>query len=326
MAILIDESKTVLVQGITGREGQARTRLMLEFGTKVVAGCTPGKGGGQVLGVPVFDTVSEARERVGCVDISVVFVPAALVKSAALEALAALAANSGTLSDADAFPTWLRVGLEHPHLAVRQRAVAASAALALKSDRGRYLIARMSQFDPDYSVQAEATRALSVLGERRQWWAIQDTWMYAQRKAAREPSEKNGGKPVRQAIDLALEWLAAHQSPDGRWSTQHFGDYRLDQESHLLGTKATQVLGPTELFAPSNVSRFYCTANVVTERGTREPPGASATVANRLLERAPDEDSSSHSGFPTDPQGPRLSPRQVLDRHTLANWVGRWAI
>ena len=45
MAILIDETKRVLVQGITGREGQARTRLMREYGTKVVAGVTPGKGG-----------------------------------------------------------------------------------------------------------------------------------------------------------------------------------------------------------------------------------------------------------------------------------------
>ncbi|MHC4063785.1 MAG: succinate--CoA ligase subunit alpha [Planctomycetota bacterium] len=89
MAILIDETKSVLVQGITGREGTARTRLMLNFGTKVVAGCTPGKGGGEVLGVPVFDTVEEATEAVGQVDVSVVFVPAPLVKSAALEAIAA---------------------------------------------------------------------------------------------------------------------------------------------------------------------------------------------------------------------------------------------
>lgn len=88
MAILIDETKQVLVQGITGREGQARTRLMLDFGTQVVAGCTPGKGGGEVFGVPVFDTIEEAKEAVGRIDISVIFVPAALVKSAALEAIA----------------------------------------------------------------------------------------------------------------------------------------------------------------------------------------------------------------------------------------------
>ena len=89
MSIIIDESKRVLVQGITGREGMARTRLMRDFGTNVVAGCTPGKGGQEVLDVPVFDTVEEAIENVGAVDISVIFVPAPLVKGAALEAIAA---------------------------------------------------------------------------------------------------------------------------------------------------------------------------------------------------------------------------------------------
>ncbi len=89
MAILIDETKRVLVQGITGREGMARAKLMIDFGTKVVAGCTPGKGGQEVLGVPVFDTVEQAIEAVGHLDISVVFVPAPLVKSASLEAIAA---------------------------------------------------------------------------------------------------------------------------------------------------------------------------------------------------------------------------------------------
>ena len=56
MAILIDETKRVLVQGITGREGRARTRLMREYGTNVVAGVTPSKGGENVLGVPVFNS------------------------------------------------------------------------------------------------------------------------------------------------------------------------------------------------------------------------------------------------------------------------------
>jgi succinyl-CoA synthetase alpha subunit len=89
MAIIIDDTKNVLVQGITGREGRARTRLMREFGTNVVAGCTPGKGGEDVEGVPVYDTVSEAVRAAGRVDISVVFVPARLVKSAATEAIEA---------------------------------------------------------------------------------------------------------------------------------------------------------------------------------------------------------------------------------------------
>jgi succinyl-CoA synthetase alpha subunit len=89
MPILIDASKKVLVQGITGREGQTRARLMKEYGTQIVAGVTPGKGGLQVEGVPVFDTVLEARDHSGEIDISVLFIPAPLVKSAALEAIEA---------------------------------------------------------------------------------------------------------------------------------------------------------------------------------------------------------------------------------------------
>ena len=89
MAILIDETKSVTVQGITGREGMARTKLMMEYGTNVLAGCTPGKGGQEVLGVPVYDTLLEASEKHGVFDVSVVFVPAPLVKNAALEAIEA---------------------------------------------------------------------------------------------------------------------------------------------------------------------------------------------------------------------------------------------
>src|SRR5216683_1835558 len=89
MAILIDETKRVLVQGITGREGQARTRLMREYGTNVVAGVTPGKGGQTVLGVPVFNTPQEAVDALGKIDISVLFVPAAGVKAAAISAIEA---------------------------------------------------------------------------------------------------------------------------------------------------------------------------------------------------------------------------------------------
>lgn len=87
MAILIDETKRVLVQGLTGREGRARAKLMTEYGTQVVAGVTPGKGGQDVDGVPVFDTVEEAWENVGPIDVSVLFIPAPLVKSGALEAI-----------------------------------------------------------------------------------------------------------------------------------------------------------------------------------------------------------------------------------------------
>ena len=89
MAILIDDKKRVLVQGITGREGRARTRLMREYGSNVVAGVTPGKGGQSVLGVPVFNTPIEAMNSLGEIDVSVVFVPAAGVKEAAISAIEA---------------------------------------------------------------------------------------------------------------------------------------------------------------------------------------------------------------------------------------------
>lgn len=89
MPIIIDETKRVLIQGITGREGQARASLMLGYGTNVVAGVTPGKGGQEVLGVPVFDSVGEAMENAGPIDISVVLVPARFVKGAAIEAIEA---------------------------------------------------------------------------------------------------------------------------------------------------------------------------------------------------------------------------------------------
>ena len=89
MSILVDEKSRVIIQGITGREGMARAQLMKDYGTNVVAGVTPGRGGQDVFGIPVFDSVEEAREKQGPIDASVVFIPAALVKNAALEAFAA---------------------------------------------------------------------------------------------------------------------------------------------------------------------------------------------------------------------------------------------
>lgn len=89
MAILVDEISRVCVQGITGREGMIRTRLMKDYGTNIMAGVTPGKGGQEVYGIPVYDSVQEAIESAGLIDVSVIFVPATLVKSAALEAIAA---------------------------------------------------------------------------------------------------------------------------------------------------------------------------------------------------------------------------------------------
>src|SRR5882672_10696027 len=104
MAILIDKTKRVIVQGITGREGQARARLMLDYGTQVVGGVTPGKGGQMALGVPVFNTCQEAVATLGQIDISVLFVPAALVKSAALEAI--VAGVKLVVLVADRVPVW----------------------------------------------------------------------------------------------------------------------------------------------------------------------------------------------------------------------------
>ncbi len=104
MAILVNESTRVLVQGITGREGRARARLMREYGTRVVAGCTPGRGGETVDGTPVYDTVLEAVEAAGGIDASVIFVPAPLVKDAALEAIAAGIAL--TVLVGDRVPVW----------------------------------------------------------------------------------------------------------------------------------------------------------------------------------------------------------------------------
>ncbi len=89
MSILVDEKTRVIIQGITGREGSARAKLMKEYGTNVVGGVTPGRGGMEVHGIPVFDTVKEAWDAVGPIDASVVFVPAPAVKETALEAIEA---------------------------------------------------------------------------------------------------------------------------------------------------------------------------------------------------------------------------------------------
>jgi len=86
MSILINKDTRVLCQGITGSVGAFHTKGCLEYGTKVVAGCTPGKGGQEVEGVPVFDTVSEAVEQTGC-DATMIFVPPPFTADAILEAV-----------------------------------------------------------------------------------------------------------------------------------------------------------------------------------------------------------------------------------------------
>ena len=85
MSILIGNHTRALVQGITGNEGRFHTQQMLEYGTQIVAGVTPGKGGQDVEGVPVFDTVAEAVDKTGA-NASIIFVPPAFSADAILEA------------------------------------------------------------------------------------------------------------------------------------------------------------------------------------------------------------------------------------------------
>lgn len=85
MSILIDENSKVLVQGITGSHGKFHTEQMLAYGTKIVGGVTPGKGGQTVLGVPVFNTVREAKDKTGA-NVSVIYVPAAFAADGIMEA------------------------------------------------------------------------------------------------------------------------------------------------------------------------------------------------------------------------------------------------
>ncbi len=104
MAILLDSSSRVIVQGITGREGQARTRLMLDYGTNVIGGVTPGKGGTSVFGLPVFNSCADAAKGLGQIDVSVLFVPALGMKQAAIDAF-----NAGVklaILVADRVPVW----------------------------------------------------------------------------------------------------------------------------------------------------------------------------------------------------------------------------
>jgi len=88
MAVLLTKTTRLVVQGITGHQGQFHTRAMLDFGTKVVAGVTPGKGGTKVEGVPVFDSVDEAVAKKKA-NASIVFVPAPYAKDAVIEAMEA---------------------------------------------------------------------------------------------------------------------------------------------------------------------------------------------------------------------------------------------
>jgi succinyl-CoA synthetase alpha subunit len=88
MSILINENTKLLVQGITGRDGSFHAQKMLEYGTAVVAGVTPGKGGQNVAGIPVFDSVAQAKAKTGA-NPAVIYVPAKFAKDAMLEDIAA---------------------------------------------------------------------------------------------------------------------------------------------------------------------------------------------------------------------------------------------
>ncbi len=88
MAILVDKNTRVVVAGMTGREGSFHAGQMVEYGTQVVAGVTPGKGGQELFGVPIFDTMAEAVEKTGA-NASLIFVPAPFAADSVLESEAA---------------------------------------------------------------------------------------------------------------------------------------------------------------------------------------------------------------------------------------------
>src|SRR6185369_15989037 len=89
MAVLVNKNSKVIVQGFTGTEGTYHATQMIEFGTNVVGGVTPGKGGTKHLDRPVFNTVREAVSKAGA-DVSIIFVPPAFAADAIMEA-----ANAG---------------------------------------------------------------------------------------------------------------------------------------------------------------------------------------------------------------------------------------
>ncbi|MEM4718015.1 MAG: succinate--CoA ligase subunit alpha [Desulfurococcaceae archaeon] len=87
MGILVDKNTRIIVQGITGKEGSFHTKLMLEYGSKIVAGTSPGKRGSYVHGVPVYNSIYEAIREQGDIDASIIFVPARFTPDAVYEAV-----------------------------------------------------------------------------------------------------------------------------------------------------------------------------------------------------------------------------------------------
>jgi succinyl-CoA synthetase alpha subunit len=87
MSILVDSDTRILIQGITGKQGSQACREIISYGGNVVGGVTPGKGGQEVEGLPVYNSVSEALANLGSVDVSMVYTPPLLVLDAAMEAV-----------------------------------------------------------------------------------------------------------------------------------------------------------------------------------------------------------------------------------------------
>ena len=85
MSVLIDRNSKIICQGITGNQGRFHTEQCIEYGTRVVAGVTPGRGGEEVLGVPVYNTMREAVAESGA-EVSMIYVPARFAADAIREA------------------------------------------------------------------------------------------------------------------------------------------------------------------------------------------------------------------------------------------------